>query len=201
MPLFSTPTIVTLGLAGGQGKSTVALMLGRYLGRLGIPVLFIDADPQSSLTSFLGVKVQPNTPTLLEVITTTEEKNKIVNAIAPVPDVQLDNGTISNANLFLIPSDDGLENANYKLASSGISLFILRNRLQPIANNFGVIIVDPPPERSHLAQTSLGAGDKWVIPAEANVSRPKRFLKGLPCVHLTEFIESARMPVYLLFEQ
>ncbi|MBW4608354.1 MAG: hypothetical protein KME22_14355 [Hassallia sp. WJT32-NPBG1] len=35
----------------------------------------------------------------------------------------------------------------------------------------------------------------------AIVSRPKRFLKGLPCVHLTEFIESARMPVYLLFEQ
>ncbi|MBW4571528.1 MAG: AAA family ATPase [Tolypothrix carrinoi HA7290-LM1] len=67
MQLFSTPTLVTLGLAGGQGKSTVALMLGRYLGRLGIPVLFIDADPQSSLTSFLGVKVQPNTPTLLEV--------------------------------------------------------------------------------------------------------------------------------------
>ncbi len=36
---------------------------------------------------------------------------------------------------------------------------------------------------------------------EPKVSRPKRFLKGLPCVHLTEFIESARMPVYLLFEQ
>jgi hypothetical protein len=36
---------------------------------------------------------------------------------------------------------------------------------------------------------------------EHKVSRPKRFLKGLPCVHLTEFIESARMPVYLLFEQ
>jgi chromosome partitioning protein len=97
-----TPTIVTLGLAGRQGKSTVALMLGRYLGRLGIPVLFIDADPQSSLTSFLGVRVQPNTPTLLEVITQNEEKTPLVNAIAPVPDVQLDNRTISNANLFLI---------------------------------------------------------------------------------------------------
>ena len=63
------PTVVSLGLAGGQGKSTVALMLGRYLGRLGIPVLFVDCDPQSSLTSFLGVQVQPDTPTLLEVLT------------------------------------------------------------------------------------------------------------------------------------
>jgi chromosome partitioning protein len=38
------PTLVTLGLAGGQGKTTVALMVGRILSRYGIPVLFVDAD-------------------------------------------------------------------------------------------------------------------------------------------------------------
>ncbi len=141
----TTPTVVTLGLAGGQGKSTIALMLGRFLGKLGIPVLFVDADPQSSLTSFLGVKVERHTPTLLEIITQPEERTPIVDAIAAVPDVQIGERTISNANLFLIPSDDELENANYKLASSGISLFVLRNRLSKIVDNFGVVIVDPPP--------------------------------------------------------
>jgi chromosome partitioning protein len=84
--------------------------------------------------------------------------------------------------LFLIPSDDGLEQANYKLASSGISLFILKNRLQPITDDFGVIIIDPPPERSHLAQTSLGAGDKWIIPAEANVKESASLLRTLELV-------------------
>ena len=177
-----TVSLVTLGLAGGQGKSTVALMLGRYLGRLGIPVLFVDADPQSSLTSFLGVQVEKNTPTLLEVITQSEEKTPIVDAIAPVPNTQLHNCTIDNQNLFLIPSDDSLENANYKLASSGLSLFVLRNRLQPVVNNFGVVIVDPPPERSHLAQTSLGAGDKWVIPAEANVKGLQSLVRTLELI-------------------
>lgn len=180
--MTQTPTITTLGLAGGQGKSTIALMLGRYLGRLGIPVLFVDADPQSSLTSFLGVQVEKNTPTLLEVITQNEEKTPIVDAIAPVPNTQLHNCTIDNKNLFLIPSDDSLENANYKLASSGLSLFVLRNRLQPIVNNFGVTIVDPPPERSHLAQTSLGAGDKWVIPAEANVKGLQSLVRTLELI-------------------
>lgn len=177
-----TPTVVTLGLAGGQGKTTIALMLGRFLGRLGIPVLFVDADPQSSLTSFLGVKVERHTPTLLEVITQPEEKTRIVDAIAAVPDVQLGNRTISNANLFLIPSDDELENANYKLASSGMSLFVLRNRLSTVVNNFGVVIVDPPPERSHLAQTSLGAGDKWIIPAEANVKGVQSLVRTIALV-------------------
>ncbi len=186
----TTPTVVTLGLAGGQGKSTVALMLGRYLGRLGIPVLFIDADPQSSLTSFLGVKVEKNTPTLLEVITQNEDQTPILDTIMPVPDVESDSASahaglrirVSNANLFLIPSDDGLENANYKLASSGLSLFLLRNRIASIINNFGVVIVDPPPERSHLAQTSLGAGDKWIIPAEANVKGVQSLIRTLSLV-------------------
>ncbi len=178
----TTPTVVTLGLAGGQGKSTVALMLGRYLGRLGIPVLFIDADPQSSLTSFLGVKVEKNTPTLLEVITQNENQTPILDTIMPVPDVESDRVSVSNANLFLIPSDDGLENANYKLASSGLSLFLLRNRMASIINNFGIVIVDPPPERSHLAQTSLGAGDRWIIPAEANVKGVQSLIRTLSLV-------------------
>ncbi len=180
--MTQTPTITTLGLAGGQGKSTIALILGRYLGRLGIPVLFVDADPQSSLTSFLGVQVEKNTPTLLEVITQSEEKAAIVDAIAPVPSTQLHNCTIDNKNLFLIPSDDSLENANYKLAASGLSLFVLRNRLQPIVDNFGVVIVDSPPERSHLAQTSLEAGDKWVIPAEANVKGLQSLVRTLELI-------------------
>lgn len=179
---MKTPTVVTLGLAGGQGKSTVALMLGRFLGRLGIPVLFVDADPQSSLTSFLGVKVEKHTATLLEVITQNEEQTPVVDTIMPVPDVQDDQLSVSNANLFLIPSDDSLENANYKLASSGLSLFLLRNRLAHIVNNFGVVIVDPPPERSHLAQTSLGAGDRWIIPAEANVKGVQSLIRTLGLV-------------------
>lgn len=178
----TTPTVVTLGLAGGQGKSTVALMLGRYLGRLGIPVLFIDADPQSSLTSFLGVKVERSTPTLLEVITQSEDQTPVLDTIMPVPDVKDDRVSVNNANLFLIPSDDGLENANYKLASSGLSLFLLKNRIAPIVGNFGVVIVDPPPERSHLAQTSLGAGDKWIIPAEANVKGVQSLMRTLNLV-------------------
>ncbi|MBW4609940.1 MAG: DUF3122 domain-containing protein [Hassallia sp. WJT32-NPBG1] len=48
---------------------------------------------------------------------------------------------------------------------------------------------------------SPNVGDYKLTDVLFKFSRPKRFLKGLPCVHLTEFIESARMPVYLLFEQ
>jgi len=144
-------------LAGGQGKSTVALMLGRILARKGLPVLFIDADPQASLTAFLEVEPPDDHPTLLEVITNGEDKVPLYSAIHPVP---------NEDNLFIIPATDQLENANHYLAASGMSLTILKQRIYQvgvnidpeykIARNFAMVIIDPPPERSHLALTSMG---------------------------------------------
>jgi len=174
--------ISTLGLAGGQGKTTVALMLGRYLGRMGVPVLFIDADPQSSLTAFLGVKIKKNMPTLLEVITQPEEKFSAIDAITTVPD-NLEGLVVDNSNLYLMPADDGLESANYKLAASGMSLFALRSRIATLKNEFGAIIIDPPPERSHLAQSALGAADKWLIPAEASTKGVQSLVRTLGLIN------------------
>lgn len=176
-------TFVPLALAGGQGKSTIALMLGRIIARLGIPVLFIDADPQASLTAFLGVEPSSDRPTLLEVITNPETKIPLYSAIHPIPNEE---------KAFLIPATDQLENANHFLAASAMSLTILRQRLyqlsenikeeERIARNFGIIIVDPPPERSHLALTSLGAGTSWAIPAEANVKGVQSLIRTLELV-------------------
>lgn len=177
------PTFVPLGLAGGQGKTTVGLLVGRLLASCGIPVLFVDADPQASLTAFLGVMPSEDRPSLLEIITHPEKKVPLYSAIQPVP---------NHENLFLIPANDQLENANHFLAASPMSLTMLRSRLyqvgesialqERIATNFGMIIVDPPPERSHLALTALGAGNLWAIPAEANVKGVQSLMRTLELI-------------------
>jgi len=61
-------TLGSISLAGGQGKTTVSLFLARFLADSGHNVLVIDADPQSSLTTFLGFSVEPDSPTLLEIL-------------------------------------------------------------------------------------------------------------------------------------
>lgn len=177
------PCFVPLALAGGQGKSTVALMLGRTIARSGLPVLFIDADPQASLTAFLGVQPSHERPTLLEVITNSEDKIPLYSAIHPVPDEE---------SMFIIPATDQLENANHYLAASGMSLTVLKHKLDQIGieikpedkitRNFALIIIDPPPERSHLALTSMGAGNCWAIPAEANVKGVQSLVRTLELV-------------------
>ena len=181
--MTEAPTLVPLGLAGGQGKTTLALMTGRLLARYGISVLFVDADPQASMTAFLGVTPDEDRPTLLEVIVQPEKKVPLYSAIQPVP---------NSEHLFVIPANDQLENANHHLAASAISLNLLRNRLYQVgekldhqdlvAHNFGIIIVDPPPERSHLALTSLGAGNLWAIPAEANVKGVRSLLRTMELI-------------------
>jgi chromosome partitioning protein len=184
MKVHESATLVPMGLAGGQGKTTVALMTGRILAKLGIPVLFVDADPQASLTAFLGVELTDR-PTLLEILTKPADKVPLYTAIHEVPETE---------NLFLIPANDELEGANHSLAASGMSISVLRKRLyqvdekvsndEKISTNFGLIIIDPPPERSHLALTALGCADYWVIPAEANI-------KGVKSLQRTkELVES-----------
>lgn len=167
---YEAPALVPLALAGGQGKTTIALMTGRLLAKYGVPVLFIDADPQASITKFLGIDLSENRPTLLEILTKPASKVPLYSAIHPVPE---------SKNLFIIPASDELEDANHSLAASPMSVSVLRNRLYQVGEkvstddqvvaNFGIVIVDPPPERSHLALTSLGSADYWVIAGEANI--------------------------------
>ena len=93
-------TLASLSLSGGQGKTTVAVLLSMYLARAGYTVLVVDADPQSNLTTFLQHEVAADQPTLLELYR---------------KQVSLEDATYPTAtkNLFLIPSDDGLDQVQY----------------------------------------------------------------------------------------
>jgi chromosome partitioning protein len=69
--------------------------------------------------------------------------------------------------LFLIPSDRALVNAQHYLASSANCSRVLKKRLQPVMNDFGLIVIDSPPQKNHINLTAIGAADVVIIPAEA----------------------------------
>ena len=149
-------TIAIASLSGGQGKTTTTLFLARKLA-LSYPTLVIDADPQHNLTTYLGLELQPNQPTLLEFL---KKSVPFEDTIYPVEALQ---------NLFLIPADDHLDNANEYLSSSGMGAMMLSRRLEPLADSFKLCLIDSPPQRSQIAKTVIGAANFLVIPAEANI--------------------------------
>ena len=148
-------TITAASLAGGQGKTTSSFFLARSLAQRGYKVLMVDADPQSSLTLYLGHEVEANQPTLLEVL------NKQVG---------VEDGIYESnyQNLWLIPSDDGLETIQDYLSSSAMGELALKKRLQQVVDLFDVAIVDSPPQRTQICLTAVVAANELLIPAEAS---------------------------------
>ena len=144
-----------MSLSGGMGKTTCSFFLSLYLGQLGYKVLLVDGDPQSNLTFYTSTTIDPNNPTLLEVI---QKLVKIEDGIYET----------KYQNLWIVPSDDALDNAQEYLAKSGMGAVILRKRLAGVKDLFDFCIIDSPPQRSQISLTTIGASDSILIPAEVS---------------------------------
>jgi chromosome partitioning protein len=169
-------TITCASLSGGQGKTTTAICLSKLLSRHNYRVLTIDADPQASLTFYLGHEVRPDSPTLLEVL---KKEVAIEDGI-----YEIDN------NLHLIPADDALDKAQDFLAGSGMSAVVLGKRLQTVNKLFHFAIIDAPPQRSQLALTTIGASDHVIITAEASSKGVNSLLRTLELIDELQQIDA-----------
>lgn len=149
-------TCSCISLSGGQGKTTTIFFTALLLASQGKRVLAIDADPQANLTFYLNHEVQPNEPSLFEVLT---------------GQVQTEDGIYETSyeNLFLMPADRGLFKVSDFLSSSGTGAFVLRIRLKAVADLFDYVLIDVQPSRSQLCLTAVGASQHVVVPVEANV--------------------------------
>lgn len=148
--------LACLSLAGGQGKTTFVTLMGKILAATGYTVLVVDGDPQSNLTTFLGHEVAPDEPTLLELF---KGSVKLEDAIYPT---KVDN-------LYLIPSDDGLDNVQEYLSGSGVGAMLLKKRLATAKGSFDICLIDSPPQRSQICKSVIGAAEQIIIPCEATV--------------------------------
>jgi len=145
--------VSAFSLSGGQGKTTLSLLLGIYLIRMSYRILWIDIDPQGTLSDYL----QEGEGNLEESLATALEKGDIKRAIVPT---RFSNG-------FLIPSNERLAQTNYYLANSGMSTIILDRKLRELDElQFDFILLDPPPNQNHLNLAVIGATNLCLIPVE-----------------------------------
>lgn len=149
-------TCSAISLSGGQGKTTTIFFTALLLAQTGKKVLAVDADPQANLTFYLGHEVQPDEPSLFEVL------SKVVDVEDGIYETHYEN-------LYVMPADRGLFKVSDYLSSSGAGAFILKQRLRKVNDLFDVALIDVQPSRSQICLSAVGASDYVLIPVEANV--------------------------------
>jgi chromosome partitioning protein len=159
-------TITIASLSGGQGKTTISFFLSKYLATRG-KILACDIDPQANLSFFLGYDLETTEASAYELITGEVEPKHCIY------------WSHDNAQLHIIPTDEGLAKAQEFLAASGMGALVLKSRIAQIKDQFEFIIIDSPPSRTQLALTTLGAADVVIIPVETHVKGINSLLRTL----------------------
>ncbi len=136
---------------GGVAKTTTAINLGVGLVRKGLRVLFVDMDPQCSLSYILRGNCSGFTTRELLLQQTTA-----VQAIQQVPEGQLiaASSDLSTLDRILVQPE---------------TVFRLRDALLPVAGMYDYIIIDSPPTLSILTANILTAANGVIIPALADI--------------------------------
>jgi chromosome partitioning protein len=141
-------TICIANNKGGVGKTTTTVNLAAGLARLKQRVLVVDMDGQANATYALTGRVHP-VPSIYDVLVGERKLETIV-------------WQTNEENVWLVPGDGRLQNADIELAARPGREWRLARALH--GQEFDYIVIDTPPSLGLLTQNALAASQKVIIP-------------------------------------
>ena len=135
---------------GGVGKTTSAVNLTAALTEKGAKVLLVDFDPQANASSGMGVSRRSNYTSYDVII------NQVSAAQAIVRTQWGD----------VLPSSSALAGAGVELAGMERREFVLKEALEPLAEQYDFIFIDCPPSLELLTLNGLCAAEQILIPVQ-----------------------------------
>jgi len=138
---------------GGVGKTTSAVNTAAAVAATGKRVLLVDLDPQGNSTSGVGVSKKSVKASVYEALI------GLCNPKDAVVPTQF-------KNLSVMPALISLAGAEFDLLEMESRESALKRALEPLSEDFDLIIVDCPPSLGLLTVNALTAGDGVVIPMQ-----------------------------------
>ncbi len=162
--------IAVANFKGGVSKTTTTLTLAQGLSLRGRRCLVIDIDPQASLTTLFGIlpesEVDKADDTILPVIYGTE------------PDLRYAIRKTYWDGIDLVPSHIGISDAEFFLPNEQAKALqekrpfefwnALNKGLEPLLDEYDVILFDTPPALSYTTINALMAADGLIVPTPPN---------------------------------
>ena len=143
--------IAVVNQKGGVGKTTTAVNLTAALTSMGSRVLLCDFDPQANATSGMGVNKNKCPATIYDVIINGRDAASTI--------VHTRFGDV-------LPAGSALAGAGVELAAMEERSFALRRALEPLQNQYDLILIDCPPSLELLTLNGLCAAQSILVPVQ-----------------------------------
>ena len=140
---------------GGVGKTTTAINLAAALALRGRRTLLIDMDPQSN-SSMLYLDIRTVERSLYDVLS---------DAQCTLAEVIVESNV---ANLLVAPARIALAKLEAKLVGEMDAHFRLKDRLDPIREDYEFIVIDCPPTLGLLTANALVASSHLLVPIQSS---------------------------------
>jgi chromosome partitioning protein len=138
---------------GGVGKTTTAVNVAAAAAAEGRQVLLVDLDQQCNATVGLGLERELR-PSSYDCLV---GETSVAAAARPAgPD-----------NLWIVPASRDLAGASVELPRIDGFETRLRDRLGPVRERFGLVLLDCPPSLGPVAVNALAAADRVLVPVQA----------------------------------